>query len=573
MSTLAQEIPTLPTHSVELQPASGPQRAELTILLFLCLLGLGFRAWRISTAGLNHFDEGVYAFSALGLTQPGEPRTLFPGQAQFSPPVFFSLVGLAYRVFGGPSDTAAILVNVVLGSLTIPMLWWVGRSWFGAGAGIAAAALLAFSDFHILLSRTALTDAAFAAFFLLSLAAIVAAVRRGSIRFAALAGLAVGLAWNTKYHGWFALLIGAAAWLALLGFTGVRRQVQPRSLLVWIVMAVTALLCYLPWLLFISSQPGGYEALARHQWTFLSRAWLHNLIQHAQMQFFFDGWLSRCAIPAAVLCAVLVSGRRLRATPRFLLILTSLCISGILIGGAGAVALLTLFAVPALFRQRCCYPAWVALTWLAVWFFSTPLYQPYARLALPFLVGAYLAAGFWMARAVETLRKEHRAAAWQPVLASAAALGVVATLAAVTSPNSPWRPSRSMWEAASAMLNLIPRGSPVFVIDEPALAFYLHLAQRPSFERVDGAASLEQVNFPAYVVTGFYAKRAPRTRQDLQKLAGRLTPLGTFSMDPNDVRLMDDLAPRDARRFRSQADDAYHLTLYRLAPAPARSGG
>src|SRR5262245_32987534 len=45
-------------------------RMELCVVLTLLLLGFAFRIWKISSVGLDHFDEGVYVFSALGLTDP-----------------------------------------------------------------------------------------------------------------------------------------------------------------------------------------------------------------------------------------------------------------------------------------------------------------------------------------------------------------------------------------------------------------------------------------------------------------------------------------------------------------------
>ena len=67
-------------------------KIELALLIILLLLGFTLRIWNISSVGLDHFDEGVYAFSALGLTDSNQPHRLYPGQTKISPPVFFSLV-------------------------------------------------------------------------------------------------------------------------------------------------------------------------------------------------------------------------------------------------------------------------------------------------------------------------------------------------------------------------------------------------------------------------------------------------------------------------------------------------
>src|SRR3990172_3196993 len=125
---------------------------ELALLLVVLLAGFGLRVWQISQVGLSHFDEGVYAFGALGLHDATQPHVFYPEQIKYSPPLYPGLTALAYRIGGGASDTAAILLNVVLGALTIPLAWAVGRAWFGAPAGLATAALLALNGAHIGLS-------------------------------------------------------------------------------------------------------------------------------------------------------------------------------------------------------------------------------------------------------------------------------------------------------------------------------------------------------------------------------------------------------------------------------------
>jgi 4-amino-4-deoxy-L-arabinose transferase-like glycosyltransferase len=542
-------------------------RIEFCILLILLLLGFAFRVWNISSVGLDHFDEGVYMFSALGLTDPGQVHRLYPGQIKFSPPVFFSLVGLAYYVFGGPSDTVAILLNAALGTLTITLLWWVGRAWFGAEAGIAAAALLAFSEYHIGLSRTALTDVAFGFFFLLALAFIVAALERQSIGLSVVAGLMVGLAWDTKYHGWFALLVAGAASVPFVWYCRAPSVSQRRLFLLLGIVAVVAAACYLPWVVFIESQPGGYTALVKYQRTLMHASqWFGNLWQQAQMQFFLEGPLSRSSVLVAFLCVLLVSHRRLRQTLTFLMTLVLVSASVLLIGGTGTAVLLSLLAIPMLLRNPSSLPAWIILSWLALWFFAAPLYRPYARLLLPFTIATYLVAGLWMSTAVNEPQHEDASFTWRPIATAAAALVVGAVAILLPDASDPWRPSRSVPEAAAAMQTIIPPGSRVIVIGEPPLAFYLHIANRPALEPIEDLAILESLDTSVFLVTGTYAKISPILRKGLAKFGDRLVLLGTFPMTPSDVRLLDDLVPTRARLYRNNPGDRYDLRLYRLLP-------
>ena len=116
------------------------------------------------------------------------------------------------------------------------------------------------------------------------------------------------------------------------------------------------------------------------------------------------------------------------------------------------------------------------------------------------------------------------------------------------------------------MTSVIPAGERVIVVGEPQLAFYLHLADRRAFERVDSTGPLARLDDRVYVVTGVYARRAPALRAGFKALAPRLTVLGVFPVRPNDVRLLDDLTAPRVRAYVDQPDDTFDLTLYELRP-------
>jgi dolichyl-phosphate-mannose-protein mannosyltransferase len=89
-------------------------------------------------------------------------------------------------------------------------LWLVGRSWFSPRAGLAAAALVAISPFHIVYSAAALTDVWLGLWLLLAVDAAGRSLARRDLRWAVAAGLYTGFAWWTKYNGWLPLAIEGA---------------------------------------------------------------------------------------------------------------------------------------------------------------------------------------------------------------------------------------------------------------------------------------------------------------------------------------------------------------------------
>jgi 4-amino-4-deoxy-L-arabinose transferase-like glycosyltransferase len=481
-------------------------------------------------AGIDHFDEGVYAFSADGLARGLGCDGLFEGEERFSPPLYFGLGALLKWISGCAADRALIALGVAAGTATVALLWHVGRRWLGAGAGLVAAGLLAASPFHVALSAAALTDATFALLQLGAVFVLAEALERRSARLAVLGGAVTGLAWNTKYHGWFALVSTGLALLPSLWSErrGGARAIASR-LLPWLAAAAVAGACYAPWALYVESRPGGYAALAEYQQTMLRTQWLDNLARHVQQQRFFDGWWGAFALPALALVGACTLLRRLR--------------------DVRAAAL---------------------IAWLALWTATTPLYQPYARLYLPLAIGLMLAAGAgvdWIAARLARADRR-RAVALALLIAASLALSVASSLGA---PSRPWRGSRGADDAAHALAARIEPGARVLVLGEPSVAFYLHELGYRSRERVEAKALVETLSAATertYVVAGIYARRnaqAPEQRA-LELLAPRLASLATVPLDVRDLRLLDDFRPRAAESFLRAPTDEYALRLYRFDP-------
>jgi 4-amino-4-deoxy-L-arabinose transferase-like glycosyltransferase len=530
------------------------------------VVGVAARAWELGSVGLNHYDEGAYVFSALGISDPAQPLRLFPSQIEFSPPAYFGLVGLSYKALGHPSDLAAIAVNVVLGSITVLLVWWVGRSWFGPPTGIAAAAFLAFNEFHIALSRAALTDVCFTLFFLAGLTLMETALRRESVRFSVLAGVVIGLSWNTKYHGWLAMVIGALAFVVVQARRGLPRRSSWRLLLLLGMMGVVALLCYLPWAAFIQSHPGGYAQFATFQRRFISLAWWHNLVSQAEMQQYFEGPLSRCAPVAAVMAAAFVTGAVVERASRFLVVLTFAATTGYVLGSSGTALLMVLAAIPGAVKRPAFYSTWVFLCWLMLFFLATPLYRPYVRLGLPLIVATHLGAGLWIAGMFRESPGVGVRKTWMPAIALAVTVSLVCLVFRERNERSVWRPSRDLADAADAMTAIIPPGERVLVVGEPTLAFYLRLRRLSAVESLDNREAVVGLTSHAYIVMGLYGRQAAIHRDAVKVMGDQLRPLHVYPFRPNDLRLLDDLRPQQARDYLSKQNNMYDLTLFEFVP-------
>ena len=153
---------------MEIFPVAWTRRDTWTAL-GLALLAAALRLWHLGDLGITHYDEGGYAMSALAIHDNAVPQDLYPLQHYLSPPVVFGLAGWLMQLLGTTSELALIGVSQGAGILTVPLLYVIGQRWLGRSAGLGAGLLLALSDYHILYSRTGLTDAPFVLLLLLAI--------------------------------------------------------------------------------------------------------------------------------------------------------------------------------------------------------------------------------------------------------------------------------------------------------------------------------------------------------------------------------------------------------------------
>ncbi len=532
----------------------------------LTALGMALRTWHFGDAALSHFDEGVYAFTGLGLADPSQPFRMFPDQQKFSPPVYVALIAL-FNLFGVDPARSPLVVNAVMGGLTIPVVWWVSRRWFGPATAAAAATLVALSEFHIILTRSALTDVTFALVFLIALAAMLHALDRLTWRAAVVAGVCVGLAWNTKYHGWFVLVVAAMVIGGRWKLQGAGNQWFAQAVRMWSVAAAVALLCYLPWALFIQTQPGSSTGWASYFATMLRLDWFGNFWRHVQQQHYLEGPWSRASVPLALLAAQLVRAARGAAPGPWWAGLAAGA-GGLLAGSSGVAAALAAWCLGKRWRAGMRGPDWLMAAVIVLWVVMAPVYHPYFRLLLPFALVTYVLAGSVLAGdkdAMTPVGHPHF-----PIVVSALAAvltGVIATRRA--DPSDPWRPMPTLASTAESLHRRIPPGVPVRVMGEPALAFHLQRLGHPAYRRTY-LDSLDDGEDPVYLVTGIYLRRSPQPRERFNERKDRMEPLARIAAGPpSDIRVLDDFTPDSARRWMASRDSTYDFLLFRYHPRGA----
>ncbi len=523
-------------------------------LVLIIVLGGLIRVASLSDIGIDHFDAGAYAESAAA--HRDSSSALFPRQHFLSPPVFFSLAGWLAGATGLPIDESLSWVSALLGTLTVLVVFLLGRVWLSNRAGLFAAAVIGLSAHHTVLSRCGLTDAAFCAFFLLALLAHSIAHRRDSWWLAVVAGIAVGVAWNTKYHGWLAGVIAAAATTPdfIRGSRIVRWRIFGRHGIATLV----AMACYAPWFLHICQMEGGYGALAAEHRRFLSDAgrFLAHAGRHLESWRFFDAPMAHLGFLGGLL--VIADGRGVR---RAFLIVTLFGLSFFVSTAAVVLALALLGSITALrdgtWRQR----AW-PLAFFGLFCVLTPLYRPYNRLAMPLILAAAILAPTGVRFLEQALRAKLKL--------TGAILLAIATFHGVTFDREA-KPAATIYGDTAGMRDAAQRiavllqdegvQGAVYVVGEPPIVHYLREADIDA-RAVDELGSVTKR--PMTFIMGIYAMRTPVNRAFLEANRERVTGMFDESVRVSDIRLLDDFNPTEARAIRASEERPHRLRVYRL---------
>jgi hypothetical protein len=475
------------------------------MVLALFAAGLGLRTALPAHMAVEHFDEGVYASNFFYSGEKGDEH--YPDQHLYAPPLVPVLIEFTMLAFG-PTNVPAMGVGIVAGSLTIVLVWWVGRRWFGPTAGMVAATLATLSDVHVLFSRTALTDVLLCLFLIAAVHCFWAAQTTCSRVAVIASGAFTGLAWWTKYNGWLALAIGLAGVVAwwLVRFWSDFRAIKDtrqsngsltpslmRPLLIWSCVAIVALAVWGPFWWSLQAK-GGYSAVAANHRGYLVgfSGWGASFAAQARKLSLLGGPLTGCS----PLVAVVLSLWQLRAADsRFtwnallrsdvtyvaVPVLALLCV---IEGGAVILAFLGIVGTGVAVTRTVVsggpegaspdrgLAAWLLAVWLVGLLVSVPLYWPYPRLVLPLLMASWLGLGVLadaVIRAISTrettadnLTKvpmlahrrsgDHALSRRKPILLLALGIGI----AVAVTQQPPWKNGLVGWQHRAGLANLVP---------------------------------------------------------------------------------------------------------------------
>jgi len=210
---------------------------ETRELAAIGLLTLAALALRVAGMGQSLFGDELFTYADVAGRGVGAVvGHVADGGVEDNPPLFYVLAELSSRL--GAPEVWIRLPSVVLGTLTVPVLWLAGRLVAGPRAGLCAAALWVLSPFVLFYGTEGRAYATLAFFVALSTLALLLARETGRRRWWALYALAVCAAMYSHYTAVFVLA-------AQFGWVLVERRETRRALL---LATAAAALLYMPWL-------------------------------------------------------------------------------------------------------------------------------------------------------------------------------------------------------------------------------------------------------------------------------------------------------------------------------------
>jgi hypothetical protein len=268
-----------------------PRSWEATILVLVTLLAAALRFYRLTEVppGL-HFDEGFKAVTARALLEGASPQLFFESDMG-EEPVAIYLVTAALGLVG-QEPWVVRLPSAIIGTLTVPLAWWLGREFFrlaqvegfsgtrwtgytapseappeqestrlqGQIVGLGTALVLAILYWHLSFSRIGMEPILVPFFATLAFAALIRGLNLGDRgKPAYLSFVLAGLALSGSVYTYKAGYLVPVVAVLFIGVAGlVERRFLHRHGRALLLVALVALVVVMPLAIYFATHPANF---------------------------------------------------------------------------------------------------------------------------------------------------------------------------------------------------------------------------------------------------------------------------------------------------------------------------
>ena len=192
---------------------------SINILLALIILSAFFIRYSfIELPNLYYDENGVVIWVKLFLNGELSPWAYLMAMP---PPLLAWITSVPFIIFGA-SEFSLRIVNVFFGTLTVVLLYFIAKQWYGRKVALLAAALLAVSPLHVTYSRLNVNSDIVEAFFLVFAVFIMEYCythnleRKKDLSAVILSGIAFGFSLLAKFN---ALVLWGIYWVSIFLFS------------------------------------------------------------------------------------------------------------------------------------------------------------------------------------------------------------------------------------------------------------------------------------------------------------------------------------------------------------------
>lgn len=187
---------------------------SLFLLSFALILGLILRAYSLPSTNF-YPDEAIYYFIAKDYVE----NKISPWYTSiWQPPMFTWINSLSIMNFG-LNEFSLRLPTVIFGTLTILLVYFLGKLWFNKKVGLLASAIIAVLPLHVVYSRLAFNDIMLTFFLILSIFLAECYFKKSWKPALYLSGIVFAITFLIKYN---ALVVWGLYWIFILVYAFIR---------------------------------------------------------------------------------------------------------------------------------------------------------------------------------------------------------------------------------------------------------------------------------------------------------------------------------------------------------------